>query len=502
MAAILKIRGITKTYPGVRALQDVSFDVEEGTIHAIMGENGAGKSTLMQIIAGAQRPDSGVIEFGGQELHFANPAQAQAAGIAIVYQELNLSPNLSVAENIFLGVEPRTARAFVDRKRLKEKATEILRKLDLHFDPEVIVGHMTVGQQQLVEICKSLVREPRLLIFDEPTSSLSEADAKILFRVIADLKARGVTMLYISHRFPEVFANCNAVTVLRDGKHVRTKTMETTSEAEVVSLMVGRELLAFHRKEFTPSDEVLFEVRNLTKQHQYYDINFKIHRGEIVALAGLIGAGRSEVALGVFGCPPPDQGEVRVQDKPVRIRRARDAMDAGIALAPEDRKSTGLVLGASVGTNVSMAVLPKLARANFVDQRAEQNLVQRFVSRLNIRTPSHEQRVGLLSGGNQQKVMIAKWLAVQPKCLIVDEPTRGVDVGTKAEIYVLFDELAHAGIPILMISSDLPEVLALADRILVMRHGRITGELTRAEATEENIMHLAALGSDNVPVEE
>jgi ABC-type sugar transport system ATPase subunit len=269
-----------------------------------------------------------------------------------------------------------------------------------------------------------------------------------------------------------------------------------------VSLMVGRELLAFHRKEFTPSDEVLFEVRSLTKEHQYYDINFKIHRGEIVALAGLIGAGRSEVALGVFGCPPPDTGEVLVQDKPVRIRRARDAMDAGIALVPEDRKSTGLVLGASVGTNVSMAVLPKLARANFVDQRAEQTLVQRFVSRLNIRTPSHDQRVGLLSGGNQQKVMIAKWLAVQPKCLIVDEPTRGVDVGTKAEIYALFDELAHAGIPILMISSDLPEVLALADRILVMRHGRITGELTRAEATEEKIMHLAALGSDNVPVEE
>jgi ABC-type sugar transport system ATPase subunit len=266
--------------------------------------------------------------------------------------------------------------------------------------------------------------------------------------------------------------------------------------------MVGRELLAFHRKEFTPSDEVLFEVRGLTKQHQYYDINFKIHRGEIVALAGLIGAGRSEVALGVFGCPPPDKGEVRVQDKPVRIRRASDAMEAGIALAPEDRKATGLVLGASVGTNVSMAVLPKLARAQFVDQRAEQKLVQRFVSRLNIRTPSHDQRVGLLSGGNQQKVMIAKWLAVQPKCLIVDEPTRGVDVGTKAEIYALFDELAHAGIPILIISSDLPEVLALADRILVMRHGRITGELTRAEATEEKIIHLAALGSDNLPVEE
>ena len=501
MPPILKIRGITKTYPGVRALQDVSFDVERGTIHAIMGENGAGKSTLMQIIAGAQPPTAGTLEFDGREVRFANLAEAQAAGIAIVYQELNLSPNLSVAENIFLGAEPRAARAFVDRSALRAKTVEVLRRLDLHFEPHAIVGHMTVGQQQLVEICKSLVREPRLLIFDEPTSSLSEADAKLLFRVIADLKARGVTMLYISHRFPEVFANCDAVTVLRDGKHVRTKPMKETSEAEVVSLMVGRELLAFHRQAPAPSPDVMFEARGLTKQGQYHDISFKIHRGEIVALAGLVGAGRSEVALGVFGAPPPEAGEVRVQGQPVRIRRVRDAMRAGIALAPEDRKITGLVLGASVGTNLSMAVLPRLARAQFVDGRAERSLVQRFVSRLNIRTPSHEQRVGLLSGGNQQKVMLAKWLAVQPKCLIVDEPTRGVDVGTKAEIYALFDELARAGVPILMISSDLPEVLALADRILVMRHGRITGELSRAEATEEKIMHLAALGTDNVPVE-
>ncbi len=500
MPAILKIRGITKTYPGVRALQDVSFDVERGTIHAIMGENGAGKSTLMQIIAGAQQPTSGTLEFDGRDVRFASPAEAQVAGIAIVYQELNLAPNLSIAENIFLGIEPRTAGAFVDRKALKDRTREILKRLDLRFDPDAIVGQLTVGQQQLVEICKSLVREPRLLIFDEPTSSLSEADAKILFRVIADLKARGVTMLYISHRFPEVFANCDAVTVLRDGKHVRTKAMNTTSEAEVVSLMVGRELLAFHRQDTTPSQEVMFEVRGLAKQRQYGDILFKIHRGEIVALAGLIGAGRSEVALGVFGAPPPDGGEVRVRNQPVRVRRVRDAMRAGIALAPEDRKTSGLVLGASVGTNVSMAVLPRLARAQFVDQKAERSLIQQFISRLNIRTPSQDQQVGLLSGGNQQKVMLAKWLAVQPQCLIVDEPTRGVDVGTKAEIYALFDELARAGVPILMISSDLPEVLALADRIIVMRQGRISGELTRAEATEEKIMHLAALGTDNVPV--
>ncbi len=502
MAAILKIQGISKTYPGVRALQEVSFDVERASIHAIMGENGAGKSTLMQIIAGAQRPSAGSLEFDGHEVHFSSPADAQAIGIAIVYQELNLSPNLSVAENIFLGSEPRIARAFVDHQTQRAKSTEILDRLGIHFDPDTLVGRLTVGQQQLVEICKSLVRSPRLLIFDEPTSSLSEADAEILFRVIHDLKAHGVTMLYISHRFPEVFANCDAVTVLRDGKHVKTLPIKSTRESEVVSLMVGRELLAFHRQEPAPSQEVVFEVRGLTKRHQYSDVSFKIRKGEIVAMAGLIGAGRSEVALGIFGCPPPDSGEVLVQNRLVQIRGAQDAMRAGIALAPEDRKSTGLVLGASVGTNVSMAVLPRLARAQFIDHKAELRLIQSFVGRLNIRTPSHDQKVGFLSGGNQQKVMLAKWLAVQPKCLIVDEPTRGVDVGTKAEIYALFDELARAGVPILMISSDLPEVLALADRIVVMRHGRVAGELNRAEASEEKIMHLAALGSEaEQPVE-
>ena len=266
MPEILKIRGITKSYPGVRALQDVSFDVERGSIHAIMGENGAGKSTLMQIIAGARQPDSGTLEFDGREVLFASPAEAQAVGIAIVYQELNLSPNLSIAENVFLGLEPRAAGVFVDRETLAAKTSAILNKLGIKFHPDTIVGNLTVAQQQLVEICKSLVREPRLLIFDEPTSSLSEADARILFKVIADLKAHGVTMLYISHRFPEVFANCDAVTVLRDGKHVRTKLMGTTTEAEVVSLMVGRELLTFHRKDVVPSKEVMFEVRGLTKR--------------------------------------------------------------------------------------------------------------------------------------------------------------------------------------------------------------------------------------------
>jgi ABC-type sugar transport system ATPase subunit len=495
MPFFLKINGISKRFPGVQALKDVSFEVAEGSIHAVMGENGAGKSTLMQVIAGVYQPDAGTIEFGGQTLRVDNPGEAQAKGIAIVYQELNLAPNLSIAENIFLGIEPRRRLWFLDRANLRARAEEAMAQLGLHFDPDRIVRTLTVAQQQLIEICKSLVRNPRLLILDEPTSSLSETESAILFRVIVDLQNRGVTILYISHRLPEVFALCDTLTVLRDGHHVRTLRIQESSGAEVVRLMVGRELLQFHRTKFEKSGDIVLEVRNLTKKGQYQNVSFSLRRGEIVAMAGLIGAGRSETAMGIFGSPPPDQGELSLNGKKLNIREPKDALTAGIAFVPEDRKSMGLVLGASVGTNISSATLRRLAIGPFVNRSLENDLVDRYVNRLSVRTPTTEQRTGLLSGGNQQKVLLAKWLAVQPSVLIVDEPTRGVDIGTKAEIYTLFDQLAREGIAILVISSDLPEVLALADRILVMRHGHMAGELTRAEATEERIMHLAALGS-------
>jgi ABC-type sugar transport system ATPase subunit len=368
-------------------------------------------------------------------------------------------------------------------------------RLGLHFDPDRIVRTLTVAQQQLIEICKSLIRSPRLLILDEPTSSLSETESAILFRVIADLQNRGVTILYISHRLPEVFALCDTLTVLRDGHHVRTLRVQESNEAEVVRLMVGRELLEFHRTKAEKPNDVVLEVRNLTKKEQYQNVSFSLRRGEIVAMAGLIGAGRSETAMGIFGSPPPDHGELFLNGKKMNFREPKDALTAGIAFVPEDRKSMGLVLGASVATNISSANLRRLAIGPFVNRPVENALVDRYVNRLSVRTPTTEQRTGLLSGGNQQKVLLAKWLAVQPSVLIVDEPTRGVDIGTKAEIYTLFDQLVREGIGILVISSDLPEVLALADRILVMRHGRLAGELARAEATEERIMHLAALGS-------
>ncbi|MBV9672730.1 MAG: sugar ABC transporter ATP-binding protein [Verrucomicrobia bacterium] len=491
MAALLKIQEISKRFPGVQALQNVSFEVEQGSIHAIMGENGAGKSTLMQVLAGVHQPDSGSLEFRGEMVHFSSTAEAQEKGIAIVYQELNLAPNLSIAENILLGIEPNRF-GFLHRSKLRDRAIKALNRLGLHFDPDRVVRSLTVAQQQLIEICKSLIRDPRLLILDEPTSSLSETESALLFRVVKELQSRGVTILYISHRLPEVFSLCNTVTVLRDGQHVRTARIQETSDDEVVRLMVGRELLQFHRSRAQVTDVVL-EVKGLTRRNQYSDVSFFVRRGEMVAMAGLIGAGRSELALGIFGSPPADRGEILLNGKRVQIRQPNDALAAGVAFVPEDRKLMGLVLNGGVGDNISLAKLRNLAVGPFVNRANENALVDRYISRLRVRTPTSEQRTGLLSGGNQQKVLLAKWLAVEPRLLIVDEPTRGVDIGTKAEIYALFDELVLEGIAILVISSDLPEVLALADRIVVMRQGRVSGELSRAEATEERIIHLAAL---------
>ena len=496
MTVLLRIESISKSYPGVRALSDVSFDIEAGTVHAVMGENGAGKSTLMQIIAGAQRPDSngGKLVFEGEELHLTGVRDANHKGIAIVFQELNLAPNMTIAENILLGMEPRIAGTFVNRAAMRAKTRAVLDRLGIRLDPDTTLRELTIAQQQMVEIAKSLVHDPRLLILDEPTSSLSEAETLILFRVIADLKKSGVTVLYISHRMREVFAICDQVTILRDGRHVRTMPLADTDQDELVRLMVGRDLANVER--VAPGAErqpVVLQVRGLTREPQYRDVSFELARGEIVGLAGLVGAGRSEVALGIFGAPRPDRGEIILDGAALAIDRPRSAMRYGIGLVPEDRKQQGLVLGLGVGPNLSLAAMSRLSRRGMIDFAAERGLVGRYINRFRIKTPTAEQLVGLLSGGNQQKVVLAKWLATQPKILIVDEPTRGVDVGTKAEIYSLMRELAAEGLAILVISSDLPEILTISHRILVMREGRLVGELSHAEATEERIMALAAL---------
>jgi len=496
MATLLSVEAISKSFPGVKALSDVTFAVEAGTIHAIIGENGAGKSTLMQVIAGALKADSGQLVFDGRVLSLSGTRDAAAQGIAIVFQELMLAPNMTVAENVFLGMEPRQAGVLVDRAALRTRTIAALRRMGIDIDPDQRLGELTIAQQQLIEICKSLVHEPRLLILDEPTSSLSEADSLVLFRVVHDLRARGVTILYISHRMREVFDNCDSVTVLRDGRHVRTLRLADTDPDEVVRLMVGRDLLGVQR--VAPGGvgrPVVLSVRGLGDGKRYNDISFDLRQGEIVGLAGLIGAGRSEMVMGIFGAPPARAGSVTLDGQPVDIRKPRDAMRLGLALVPEDRKLQGLVLGMQVGSNLSMSALGlgRISTAGFVRGAAEARMVDAYVDRFRIKTPGVAQLVGLLSGGNQQKVVLAKWLATKPRVLIVDEPTRGVDVATKAEIYTLMRELAHDGLAILMISSDLPEVLTISDRILVMRAGRLAGEIAFADASEERIMALAAL---------
>ena len=503
MTMLLSVEHLSQTYPGVKALQDVSFSVEAGTVHAVMGENGAGKSTLMQIIAGAYTATSGRLFFDGEEVQFSSTRDAARKGISIVFQELMLAPNMTIAENIFLGAEPRLARVLVDRPVLIETARAAMQRLGISLDPNTRLGDLTIAQQQLIEICKALIHEPRLLILDEPTSSLSEADSLALFKVVHELRARGVTILYISHRMREVFDNCDAVTVLRDGKHVRTARLADTSPDEVVRLMVGRDLAEVRRvRPDNTQQAIVLSVEGLGDDERYRDVSFSLRRGEIVGLAGLIGAGRSEVAMGIFGAPPPKSGTVSLDGQPVKITKPRDAMKLGIGLVPEDRKDQGLMLGMSVGSNLSLAALGlgRLSTANVIRPVQESRMIESYVGRFKIKTPTVEQLVGLLSGGNQQKVVLAKWLASKPRVLIVDEPTRGVDVGTKAEIYALMRELAREGLAILVISSDLPEILTISDRILVMRAGRLAGEVSFDDASEERIMSLAALQhADPVP---
>ncbi len=496
MPALLSVENISKIYPGVKALQDVSFTVEVGTVHGVMGENGAGKSTLMQVIAGAHQPTSGRLIFNGLPLHLSSTRDAARQGIAIVFQELMLAPNMTIAENIFLGMEPRALGVFVGRREMFARTTAVMEQLGIALDPDTLLRDLTLAQQQLIEICKALIHEPRLLILDEPTSSLSETDALALFKVVHGLRVRGVTTLYISHRMREVFDNCDTITVLRDGVHVRTTRLADTSPEEVVRLMVGRDLGEVQRiKPKNVGQPVVLSVHGLSDGKRYHDVSFELRRGEIVGLAGLMGAGRSEVAMGIFGAPPAVTGTIELEGKSVSIRKPRDAMALGIGLVPEDRKDQGLVLGMAVGSNLSLASLGlgRVSTLGFIKSEEESEMIDSYVERLRIKTPTVEQMVGLLSGGNQQKVVLAKWLASKPRVLVVDEPTRGVDVGTKAEIYALMRELAQSGLAILVISSDLPEILTISDRILVMRAGRLAGELSFEDASEERIMALAAL---------
>ncbi|MFE9581317.1 sugar ABC transporter ATP-binding protein [Nocardia sp. NPDC006044] len=488
----LRATGLSKSFAGVPALRDVSLDFPAGAVTALMGENGAGKSTLIRILGGDHLPDTGRLELDGVALEPATPADARAAGIRVIGQEPEIVPHVSVAENVYLGALPRRAGRLLDRAALHERMRTDLARLgfDRDLDPDTIGSKLTAAQRQLVEIMRALTTDAKVIAFDEPTSSLSDHETESLFALIRRLRARGLAVIYVSHRMREIFQLADRVAVLRDGALVGVRATAETDDQEIVRMMVGRDLSTlFARGPSTPG-RVVLDVDAVTTD-DVQDVSLQVRAGEVVALAGLVGAGRSELAGALAGDHPIRSGTVRVDGKQLRLRQPRDAVRAGVGYAPEERKAQALLLHRGVRDNISLAMLDRLRRLRFVRSGEERRLAQHYVDSLRVRTPSIEQEVRKLSGGNQQKVVLARWLARKPKVLILDEPTRGVDVGAKAEIYRIIEELAEAGVAVLVISSELPEVLGLADRIVVMQHGRVTGELDRSAASEEAVLALA-----------
>ncbi|WP_370949108.1 sugar ABC transporter ATP-binding protein [Amycolatopsis sp. cg5] len=489
---IVALRDVVKSFGAVRALSGVSLELRPGVAHALLGENGAGKSTLIKVLAGAHRPDAGEIRIDGAPHRMHGPGDAQAAGIAVIYQEPTLFGDLSVAENVFIGRQPLKSGRRIDHAATKSATGALLARLGVTLDPDRPARGLSIADQQVIEIAKALSLDARVIVMDEPTAALSAAEVERLFGVVRALLAQGVAVLFVSHRLDEVFELCEEATVLRDGGHVWTGPLDQTTPDELVKRMVGRELSALFPKQATEPGEVALSARRLTREGVFVDVSFDLRAGEIVALAGLVGAGRSEVARAVFGIDRLDAGEVRVGDRVLPSGSPSAAMAAGIGFVPEDRRQQGLVMDASIERNTALASLGKLSKGGIVRRRDERALAQDWAVKLRLKFAKLSDPAGVLSGGNQQKVVLAKWLSRKPKVLIVDEPTRGIDVGTKAEVHRLLSELAADGVAVLMISSELPEVLGMADRVLVMHEGRLAAEL-RAPLTEESIA-LAAAG--------
>ncbi len=487
-APLLEVRDIEKAFPGVRALSGVSFEVRAGEVHALLGENGAGKSTLIKIISGVYEPDRGSILIGGREASFASPEDAKRAGVATIYQELLLFPELTVAENIFLGHAPRAGMGRIDWRAMRARAEALLASLEIDdLAANQVVGALSVGNRQRVEILRALSHDARILIMDEPTAALTESDVTRLFDIVRRLRARGVGIVYISHRLDEIFAIGDRVTVLRDGAYVGARNVADTNASELVQMMVGRRIDNLFPKTSVPIGAPVLEARDIVRHPMTKSISLTVRAGEIVGLAGLVGSGRSELAQTLFGITPAESGEIRLMGEGVTISSAESARSKGIAYVPEDRGVQGLVRPMSVLQNFSLAALGAVSRAGFIDRGAERRMAEDGVQRFRVKTSSVDEVAGRLSGGNQQKIVLGKWLANNPKLLILDEPTRGIDVGAKAEIHRLMSELAGAGVAILMISSELPEVLGMSDRVLVMREGRLVAEFDRAHATSETV---------------
>ncbi|OLF12399.1 D-xylose ABC transporter ATP-binding protein [Actinophytocola xinjiangensis] len=492
---LLEVRDVTKSFGSVAAVRGCSFGLPPGEVHALVGENGAGKSTIVKMLAGVHRPDTGTLLVDGEPVEFGGPADAMDAGIAVIYQEPTLFGDLSVAENIAMGRQPRGRFGIIDRRRMRRTATELFARLGVHLDPGRPARGLSIADQQIVEIAKAIGGRARILVMDEPTAALSSVEVERLFAVVRALREEGAAVLFISHRFEEITALCDRVTIMRDGAHVSTDPLADLTVEEMVRRMVGRDLDALFPKQDVEPGAVVLEVDGLAREGVFRDVTFEVRAGEIVALAGLVGAGRSEVVQAVFGVDGRDAGTVRVNGKRVRPHSSRAAMAAGMALVPEDRRQQGLVMDLSIQRNVTLPRSGALARFGLLGGGAERREAAHWTERLRTRYGRLADPVRTLSGGNQQKVVLAKWLATAPRVLIVDEPTRGIDVGTKAEVHRLMSALAAEGVAVLMVSSELPEVLGMADRVLVMREGRLVADLPRAEATEESIM-LAAMGQE------
>jgi rhamnose transport system ATP-binding protein len=483
---------ITKSYAGVRALSGVSFDLYAGEVHALVGENGAGKSTLIKVMTGAVPADSGTLSVAGRPVAAMSPATSRALGIAAIYQQPALFPHLTVAENIAFALEPSAVWRRIDWSRRRREARDLLARVGADLDADRLVTSLSMPEQQLVEIAKAIGSSASVLIMDEPTASLSGPEVERLFEVIARLRSEKVGIVYISHRLEEILSIADRVTVLRDGRTVGTHARAGLQRSALISLMIGRELSAIFPKRRVPLGDVALQLRNVTSASAgIQDVSLEVRSGEIVGLAGLVGSGRTELAHTVFGLTPIDSGEVLVHGRSVRVRSPGDAIDAGIGYLPEDRKQHGVVPEMAVDQNVSLANLTSVARSGLVDRARERSQAQRYVDQLRIKTGSVASEVESLSGGNQQKVALARWLAISPKVLILDEPTQGVDVGSKSEIHALMQELAERGLAVLMISSELPEILGMSDRVAVMRAGTIAGVLSREDATQERVLAMA-----------
>ncbi len=489
---LVELRGITKSYGGVHALADVSFAIRPAEVHGLVGENGAGKSTVVKILTGVVHPDEGELLIAGEPRRIGDPQTAHRLGIVAMYQEPTVFQDLTVAENVFAGRHPRGELRSVDWRAMRSEASRILDELGVDFGPDTPVRGLGVADRQLLEIAKALSSSARLLIMDEPTAALSPNEVEYLFATVRRLRERSVAIVFISHRLEEISAIVDTVTVLRDGRHIATRPAAELAHGEIVRLMVGRSLDALFPKEEAEIGEVVLRAEGLTRRGVFSNMSFELRRGEIVGLAGFVGSGRTEVARSIFGIDRLDAGRLSVEGRAFRPRSPRAALRRGLAYLPEDRLQQGLVQPMSIGANTSMAVLPGLTPAGFLRPRRERALARRFMEQLRIKATSPAQVVRSLSGGNQQKVVLAKWLAAEPRILILDEPTHGVDVGTKADVHRTISHLASQGLTILLISSELPEILGMSDRVLVMREGRLVAELSRAEATQERVIQAAA----------